>query len=158
MSIASDLAALFHRDLTRLLQQVHACAEQNILWECPPGIANSCGNLILHLEGNLREYVGRQFGNVPYRRMRDEEFARKDVPVAAMAAGIEDLIQMVPRVIGKLSEEELQAILPENPLNAPISAHQFLIHLNGHLNYHLGQIDYLRRLLTRGTAISYAAL
>jgi hypothetical protein len=158
MSTASELAALFERDLTRLLQQLHACASQNILWVCPPGIANSCGNLVLHLEGNLREYVGRQLGNVPYCRARDEEFSRKDVPIARMAAGIEDIILMVPGVISRLSDEQLQAAVPENPLNAPISARQFLIHLNGHLNYHLGQIDYLRRLLTGGTAIEYAHL
>lgn len=158
MSLSSDLAALFQRDLTKLLQQLRACAEANVLWECPPGITNSCGNLILHLEGNLREYVGRLLGNVPYQRQRDEEFSRKDATLEAMAAGIEDLIRMVPSVIGQLSDVQLQAILPDNPLNAAISAQLFLIHLSGHLNYHLGQIDYLRRVLTREPAIPYAHL
>ncbi len=62
MSISQDFAALFQRDLTRLHQQVLAFTEEKLLWECPPGIANCAGNLMLHLEGNLREFIGRMLG------------------------------------------------------------------------------------------------
>jgi len=158
MSIAPDLAALFQRDLTRLLQQVQAFADDGVLWECPPGIANSCGNLILHLEGNLREYVGRVLGGVPYRRVREEEFTLKEVPIPVLIARIEDLISFVPSVVRQLSEDRLESVFPDSPMSSPISTRQFLIHLYGHLSYHLGQIDYLRRLLTRGAAIAYASL
>lgn len=158
MSIATDLAELFYRDLTRLLQQLHAFAEEDMLWECAPGIVNSAGNLMLHLEGNLREYVCRLLGGVPYLRARDEEFTRKGISIPAMAARIEDIRRLVPRVIRQLSDGQLLAAFPENPLSSPLSTQRFLIHLSGHLNYHLGQIDYLRRLLTRGAAIEYASL
>ena len=158
MSVAQDLAALFERDLTRLLQQLDAFAGKDVLWECPPGIANSSGNLILHLEGNLREYVCRLLGGLAYRRARDQEFSRKNVPVPELIAGIEEIRLLVPGIIGQLSDEQLQAVFPENPLGSPISVQRYLIHLHGHLNYHLGQIDYLRRFLTGDTAVAYATL
>jgi hypothetical protein len=158
MSIGNDLAELFHRDLTRLLQQLHAFADNDVLWERAPGIVNSGGNLVLHLEGNLREYVCRLLGGLPYQRVREEEFTVKVASIPLMVARIEEIRQLVPRIIGRLSDDQLQAVFPENPLGSPLSTQQFLIHLNGHLNYHLGQIDYLRRLLTRGGSVEYAAL
>lgn len=158
MSIADELAALFQRDLTRLLQQLAAFEDEAVLWERVSGIANSAGNLALHLEGNLREYVGRVLGGVPYERVREEEFTGKGIPIAVLAARLEEVRALVPGVIRQLSDEQLEATVPENPMRSPLSTRQFLIHLNGHLNYHLGQIDYLRRVLARGGAIEYATL
>lgn len=158
MPLADDLAALFQRDLTRVLQQVHAFAGQDAFWECAPGIANSSGNLVLHLEGNLREYVGRVLGNLPYRRVRDEEFGLKSVPLDAMIGRVEDVRRMAPEIIRQLSDAQLQGIFPGSPLGSPMSTQQFLIHLSGHLQYHLGQIDYQRRVLIGGGAIGYAGL
>jgi hypothetical protein len=123
-----------------------------------PGIANSAGNLILHLEGNLREFVGRLLGGIPYNRTRDEEFAAYGFPAAELAARIEDIGRLVPLVIGQLPGARMQERFPGDPLGAPITTQCFLISLLGHLNYHLGQIDYLRRILTRGSAVDYVQL
>ena len=158
MPIASELADLFQRDLTRLLQQLRAFTDHDVLWVCPPGIANSAGNLIMHLEGNLREYVGRLLGGVPYQRARPQEFSLKGVSIASLEARIDEVRQLIPGIIRQLPDDRLQAEFPENPLGAPLSTEQFLIHLYGHFGYHLDQIDYLRRLLTGGTAIEYARL
>jgi len=158
MSVQNDLAGLFRRDLARLLQQLQAFPDQEVLWQCPPGISNSAGNLMLHLEGNLREYVCRMLGGLPYQRVREEEFRRRGISIAAMAARIEEIRGLVPGVIAQLSDDQLSATYPDNPMGLPLSTQQFLIHLNGHLNYHLGQIDYLRRLLTQGGPIAYATL
>ncbi len=68
MSIAGGLAALFTRDLTRLIQELQAFPSDDILWQRAPGVKNSAGNLVLHLEGNLREFIGRQLGHVAYIR------------------------------------------------------------------------------------------
>ena len=148
MAIADELAGLFQRDLTKLLQELRAFTDEDAIWQCPAGIPNSAGNLVLHLEGNLREYIGRQLGGIPYRRTRDLEFSAKGVPVAEMAARIEEVQGFVPRVIAGLSAAQLDARFPEDPLGGPLSTRQFLIHLYGHLDYHLGQINYLRRMLT----------
>jgi Protein of unknown function (DUF664) len=156
MPIADELAALFRRDLTRLAQQISAFTAEDAIWQCAPGISNSAGNLVLHLEGNLREYVGRQLGGYPYQRERDREFAATGITASVLAARVEDIGRLVPSVIGQLSEAQMQTAFPENPLGSQVSTQQFLIHLYGHLSYHLGQIDYLRRILTRGTAVEYA--
>ncbi len=155
MSVAAELAALFERDLTRLIQQLSAFTDPPALWQCAPGIANSAGNLVLHLEGNLREFVGRILGGVPYRRVRDEEFSSTGIPAAELVERIEEVKSFVPRVIRQLSDPQMQAAVPGDPLGTRMSTQQFLIHLHGHLNYHLGQIDYLRRILTGGSAVEY---
>jgi hypothetical protein len=156
MPIAEELAALFRRDLIRLAQQLPAFANPDSIWECAPGVTNSAGNLVLHLDGNLREYVGRLLGGLPYRRARDQEFGAKGIAIAELVARIEEIIRLVPSVIEQLSDAQMDSPFPENVLGSPLSTQQFLIHLYGHLSYHLGQIDYLRRILTQGAAVNYA--
>ena len=158
MSLAIELAALFRRDLTRLIQELQAFPDHRTLWQVVPGVTNSAGNLALHLEGNLREYIGRQLGNVPYQRQREVEFSGTDLTAAVMAQGIEDVRELVVRVLSGLSVAELEAKYPEDVLGVPLSVQQFVISLHGHLNYHLGQIDYLRRILTQGSAVDFAGL
>lgn len=158
MPLADELAALYHRDLTRLIQQLHAFPDEATVWKTLPGATNSAGNLTLHLEGNLREYIGRQLGGVAYQRTRPQEFALTGIPIADLVSRIEGVRALVPKVVASLSEEQMRAIFPENVLSLPLPTQQFVIHLHCHLNYHLGQIDYLRRILTGGAAVAYAGL
>ena len=158
MGVAIEMAQLFRRDLTRLIQELKAFRDPEDLWRTQPGIRNSVGNLALHLEGNLREYVGRQLGQVPYHRQREAEFSSEWLPLDDLIQRIEAVNKIVPDIISSLSTEELEAMYPEEVFAAPLSTQQFLISLHGHLNYHLGQIDYLRRILTEGTAIEFAGL
>jgi hypothetical protein len=156
--LATELAALFTRDLTRLAQQLRAFPDEASLWQTPPGVVNAAGNLALHLEGNLREYVGRQLGQLPYQRQRPLEFSRRDVPAAELAARVDELRTLIPSVVGALPAATLDAPFPEAVFGAPLSSRQFLIHLLGHLNYHLGQMDYVRRVVTGAGAITLAEL
>lgn len=156
--LSTELATLFARDLTRLLQEVRAFPDDGALWATTPGVSNAAGTLALHLEGNLREFIGHQLGRIDYTRDRPLEFSQRGVPQAELIARIAVVRDMVPRVIAELSGERLDALYPEEVLGAPISTRQFLIHLNGHLNYHLGQIDYLRRMTTGNGAIPLAGL
>jgi len=158
MSTASELAALYQRDLTRIIQQIQAFADSPALWQTAPGMANSAGNLVLHLEGNLKEYIGRQLGGVSYQRERPAEFSTKDLAGAELVARMEEVRAFVPRVIASLDEAALAAPYPEQVLGVPMTTAQFVMHLNGHLNYHLGQIDSLRRVLMASGAIPLAGL
>ncbi|MFL6451972.1 MAG: DinB family protein [Bryobacteraceae bacterium] len=158
MSIQNELAGLFRRDLSRLIQQVEAFDDASQLWEKTEGVSNSAGNLALHLEGNLREYVGRQLGNVPYQRKRDEEFSGSAVPRAEMVRRLEGMRDVVVQTLSCLSDRGLNEAYPEDVLGIAWTTQQFLFHLLAHLNYHLGQIDYLRRFLTKNGAISLAGL
>jgi DinB superfamily len=153
-----ELAALFRRDLTRLAQELRALPGDGVLWGKPPGIANSIGNLVLHLEGNLRYYIARQLGGIPYTRQRDLEFSQSGLTVNDLRARVEPLATLIPEIIAALSDADLNRLYPEEPFNSPISTAQYLVSLNSHLNYHLGQIDYLRRILTGSGAIDFVQI
>jgi DinB superfamily len=158
MTMTADLASLFRRDLTRLGQQVEAFPQEELLWQAPPQFTNPPGNLVLHLEGNLREYVGRQLGNVPYARNRPLEFSVRGVPKQELLTRVAELRELIPPVIERLAPDQMERVYPEVVLEVPMSTAAFLLHLYGHLNWHLGQIDSLRRALTGGGAIRLVGL
>ena len=147
MSTSGDLAFLFSRDLTRLGKQIEAFPNDESLWQTLPGVLNPAGNLALHIEGNLREFVGRQLGQLPYKRNRELEFSLRGMSRRELGARIAELRESIPAVIQDLSAEQLEMEYPEVVLEVATTTRQFLIHLYGHLNWHLGQIDYLRRIL-----------
>ena len=158
MTMTSDLALLFRRDLARLRQEVEAFPNDEALWQTLPGVANAAGNLALHIEGNLREYIGRQLGKLPYDRNRELEFSTKGMSRSDLGTRIAELRRSIPEVIEHLSSGQLEAEYPEVVLEIATSTRQLLIHLHGHLNWHLGQIDYLRRVLLGDGAIKLAGL
>src|ERR1700677_1465896 len=102
MLIAEGLAALFYRDLTRLIQELQAFPTDESLWQRAPGVKNSAGNLVLHLEGNLREFIGRQLGHVSYSRTRDREFALSGVSRDDLVQRVEQVQELVVKVIAGL--------------------------------------------------------
>jgi hypothetical protein len=152
---SSELASLFARDLARVARQLDAIDDAH-LWQVVPGVTNSAGNLLLHLSGNLREYIGRQIGGVPYQRDRPREFAANQVPRAEISGALAELVELIPAVIGRVEESRWDQMFPENVLGAPLTNRQFVIHLFGHLSYHLGQIDYIRRMLSGEGALQAA--
>jgi len=143
MPFPDELAALFERDLKRLTKEVLAFPSDEDLWVTAAGVTNSAGNLALHLEGNLREFVGRQIGGIPYTRERSLEFSTKRLTRAEIAARIDAVRKFIAPA---LADAKLDEIFPEDVLGTPLPTRHFLIHLYGHLNYHLGQINYLRRI------------
>jgi hypothetical protein len=153
MSPSSEFAALYRRDLARLVRQHDAFSDAD-LWRVLPGVTNAAGNLMLHLNGNLREYIGRQIGDVAYTRDRPREFAARDVPRAEMTAALAELATLIPDVLAAAPVARWDDTFPENVLGEPLTNRHFVVHLYGHLGYHLGQIDYLRRVLTGQGALA----
>lgn len=158
MRLQDEIAALFRRDLNRLIQELQALDNDSQLWEKSEGVSNSMGNLALHLEGNLREYVGRQLGDVPYQRHRDQEFAPSGLSRADLVRRLGEVRDIVVQAVSRLSDPRLTEPFPERVLGVEWSTQQFIFHLLAHFNYHLGQIDYLRRFLTKKSAITLATL
>lgn len=158
MSISTELAALFARDLTRVAQETAAFPSDDALWQTVPGVTNSAGNLALHLEGNLREFVGRQLGGIAYTRQRPAEFATTGLTREEVAARIEGTRETIVPVLAGLDEARLEAAYPEFVLGQSLPTRMFLLHVLGHLNYHLGQMDYLRRVTTGNGAIPLTGL
>ena len=139
-------ATLFARDLARLKDEILAFKSEGDLWANAPGTTNSAGNLTLHLLGNINHFIGATMGNTGYIRARDLEFSTKGTPVQVMAAGIDAAIAMCTTVLGSLTTEQLERQYPLEPFGPGTTAF-YLTHFYGHLNYHLGQINYLRRIL-----------
>ena len=156
--LSHELAAIYTRDLTRLVQELTAFPDTATLWQTRAGISNSAGNLALHLEGNLREFIGRLLGQHDYTRDRPREFSESGLEKAELIARLSAVRDEIPLVIAGLSAEDLEANYPMVYGGLTLPTRQMLIHLEGHLSYHLGQIDYLRRVLTGDGAISFAEL
>ncbi|MDJ1491453.1 DinB family protein [Cytophagaceae bacterium DM2B3-1] len=141
------LVQLYERDLDRLIKEVTLFNDSQNLWLTKTGVTNSAGNLCLHLIGNLNTYLGKQLGNTGYVRDRAAEFSRKDVPVQEILEALSQTKAMVTQVLEQLTESDLEQIYPEQVWGDDIQTGYFLIHLATHLNYHLGQVNYLRRIL-----------
>ncbi len=145
--LAETLKTLFVRDLNRLKDEIQLYNKEENLWVVDKQILNSAGNLCLHLIGNLNTYIGAEFGGTGYIRNRPEEFSLKNIPRAVIVGKIEDTIRMLEAAVGTLTEEQLENEYPQLVLAGKTSTQYFLIHLAMHLSYHLGQINYHRRLL-----------
>ena len=155
---STELATLFTRDLTRLIQELEAFPDTASVWKTSPGVANAAGTLALHLEGGLRHFIGLRLGKIEYQRDRPLEFSARGIERDELIARLEAVKASIPKVIAALSEAELDTIDTANGTDKPMKTRQWLIHLYGHLNYHLGQVDYLRRFVTGNGAIDLAAL
>ncbi len=141
------LIEIFERDLGKLKQEVQLYPDEQSLWVISKDIKNSGGNLVLHITGNLKHYIGAVLGNSGYVRHRDLEFSEKNVPKSTLLKYIDETLEIVRVVISSLTEEELVKIYPEHIFEKGMTTAFFIVHLTSHLNYHLGQINYHRRLL-----------
>lgn len=145
--IIETLKTLFERDLKRLREEIKSYKNENNLWIVDKAIANSAGNLCLHLVGNLNTYIGKEIGKTDYIRNRALEFSLKNIPKVKLLKMIDDMILVVSDSLDKLTREELQKEFPIIVFDKATSTEYFLVHLTTHLAYHLGQINYHRRLL-----------
>jgi hypothetical protein len=145
--LTESLKTLFNRDLNQLKIEIESYQNESNIWTIQKGIANSAGNLCLHLVGNLNTYIGAEFGKTGYIRNRPLEFSIKDIPRAELLSKIQETIVVVDNALNTITEEELKKEYPLLVFENKTSTEFMLIHLTTHLAYHLGQINYHRRLL-----------
>jgi uncharacterized damage-inducible protein DinB len=141
------LKTIFNRDLTKLRSEIAAYKQEANVWKVEKDIANSAGNLCLHLVGNLNTYIGAILGNSGYVRNRDLEFSAKDIPKEELLRKIDETIIVIERVLNTLTQEQLKEEYPQLVLAEKTTTEFFLVHLATHLTYHLGQVNYHRRLI-----------
>ncbi len=146
--LTAHLKTVIVRELRALAREIQAYPDDASVWRTFPGIANSAGTLALHLAGNIQHYVGAKLGGGAYQRDRPAEFARRDVARAELLREIERAIQAAEGTLPRLSDRELAADFPEPVGGRVIRADEFLLHVATHLGWHLGQVDYHRRLVT----------
>lgn len=145
--VIESLTSLYQRDLDRLKNEIEAYQQENNLWKTDQKVTNSAGNLCLHLIGNLNHFIGAQLGNTNYVRQRELEFSTKDVPRSELIEKIKETAIVVDNVLNHLTEEDLNKEYSRAPGEEKMSTTYFLIHYLAHLDYHLGQINFHRRLL-----------
>lgn len=145
--LTEKLANLFERDIAKLKTEMAAYQHESNLWITDGTIANSGGNLCLHLMGNLQYFIGHILGGSGYKRNRPEEFSLKNIPVASICAELDQVQKLIPETIRSVTPGQLEEIYPENVFQESMTTEFFLLHLYAHLNYHMGQINYHRRLL-----------
>jgi len=143
------LKSLFKRDLGKLKVEIESYQKESNIWLVADGIANSAGNLCLHLIGNTNWFIGAELGKTGYIRHGDLEFSLKDVPGAELIQKIEDTIVMVDSVLDTITADQFGTPYPIEVFGYPMTTEYFLVHLAAHLDYHLGQINYHRRLLDK---------
>jgi hypothetical protein len=147
--LVTILKDLFRRDLNKLKTEIEMYADEAKLWRVEKDIANSAGNLCLHLVGNLNTYIGAELGATNYVRNRPLEFSARDVPQSILIQKIEETITVVENSLNNLTDEEIKKEYPLLIFEKKTSTEFLLVHLAMHLSYHLGQINYHRRLLGR---------
>ncbi|MBL7862241.1 MAG: DUF1572 family protein [Cyclobacteriaceae bacterium] len=141
------LTTLITRDLQKLKSELELYQQESSIWKVEKNIANSAGNLCLHLVGNLNAYVGAILGKTGYVRDRDAEFALKNIPRKELIQKIEATLEMIQNVLPTVHADALAAEYPVLVFKEKTTTEYFLIHLAVHLGYHLGQVNYHRRLI-----------
>jgi len=145
--LIETLKSLFNRDLNRLKGEIESYSNESQIWEIDKNISNSAGNLCLHLMGNINTYIGAELGKTGYVRDRPLEFSLKNIPQSELITKIEETILVVNNTLDSLSEADLELIYPQIVFEKEMTTGFFLVHLSTHLGYHLGQINYHRRLI-----------
>ena len=145
--IAENYLEFLLRDLNKVREEISLYKNENDLWVLKGDIKNSAGTLALHLIGNLKDRIGTQLGNTGYIRQRDKEFSEKNVPRIKLITEIDETISILKKVLPKLKDEDLANEYPIKFLEEKRTIGYMLLMVTTHLNYHLGQINYHRRLL-----------
>lgn len=145
--LKAALVEIFERDLNKLKDEINSYKNDESLWIITGDASNSGGNLCLHLIGNLNHFIGALLDETGFVRDRDSEFSSKNVSREELGESIEKTIKTVVESLNKLSDEDFDKDFPIEKHGKDQKIDYMLLHLLTHFNYHLGQINYHRRLL-----------
>ena len=144
-----DLNQLIQRDLSKLIEELKAYSDERNLWCIDQGINNSAGNLTLHLIGNVKQFFGLDLVGIAFERDRDSEFVPSLLTRDHLLQELEELKKILEQALVPMDPNKLRDQSIHSFLGHSMTVGYFLIHLYGHFNYHLGQINYHRRLLDK---------
>lgn len=145
--IKEALIEIFERDLLKLKEEISLYKEEYKLWITEKNISNSAGNLTLHLIGNLNHFIGATLGETGYIRERDKEFSDKDISRIDLLESIDGTISIVKATLEDLAIADFEKDFPLEKHGKTVKTDFMLLHLLSHFEYHLGQINYHRRLI-----------
>ncbi len=126
--------------LPRLEAAVARLSDED-LWRRPNEASNSVGNLVLHLEGNVRQWIVSGLGGAPDTRKRRREFeVRGPLPRAEILGVLRSAVEEADRVIAGLDPGELRRVRRVQAFE--VDGFEILVHVVEHFSCHLGQIVY----------------
>jgi uncharacterized damage-inducible protein DinB len=129
----------------RTCKCLDSLAEEQIWWR-PHESSNSIGNLLLHLNGNLRQWMVGAVGGVKNERDRDAEFAeRQKVPAGVLRARLEETLREIDGIFGRLTPADL---LKKHTIQGyNVTGVEAIYHAIEHFGMHHGQILYITKML-----------
>ncbi|MGH7163583.1 MAG: DinB family protein [Planctomycetota bacterium] len=139
-------SARYLRDvyLPRLRRAVETLPEADLWWRPHDG-ANGVGNLLVHLEGNVRQWIVSGVGGAPDRRRRPLEFSRREGGSRAeLLDALEATVGEACAVIERLPDDELQR--PRTIQGSPRSVFGAIYHVVEHFSWHTGQVAYVAKM------------
>jgi uncharacterized damage-inducible protein DinB len=137
---------LLEESLPRILECLDKLSNDQIWWR-PNETSNSIGNLVLHLCGNVRQWIGTGLGNLPDHRKRQTEFdERRLITKENLVRELLSTMMMAREIISNVDETELLQLRPVQTFQE--SGLTILIHVTEHFSYHTGQIAYITKMLT----------
>lgn len=131
--------------IPRILKCITHLSEEQLTWR-PNNHTNSVANLILHLNGNVRQWLLASLLNIPHKRHRDQEFLPKTTTTQKELQGLlKELNQDIRNASLQLNQNYLESTFSiqgfqENGIS-------IVIHVIEHFSYHTGQITYITKQL-----------
>lgn len=141
-----EYSKLYRRDLKKLKDEIELYKSEKNLWLIDKEIANSAGNLCLHIIGNLNHFIGSALGKTGYIRNREDEFTLKNIPLKDLLFQTDNTVKVVDHTLQNISDNQLEQDYPFDKFEEKATIEFLLSYLLIHLSYHLGQINYHRRL------------
>ncbi len=147
---------LYEECVPRILKCLDQLNEEEIWWR-PNEASNSIGNLVLHLCGNVRQWIYAGLGGFPDHRARQTEFdTREGISKAELATLLQDTMETVKPVIAGLPVEELLRSRPVQTFEE--TGLTILIHVTEHFSHHTGQIAYITKMRSAKPLDFYAGI
>lgn len=146
-SVNNSVMQILERDLNKVINEIQLFENDKKVWVIAGSINNSAGNLALHIAGAVNHFIGKVLGNNNYVRTREKEFSEKNLPKELVIMNLKQAIETAKKVLPLISEQDMRNEFPEKLGGVTMTIEFFLIHLISHINYHLGQVNYHRRVL-----------
>ncbi len=149
-ALAAEFLSISRRHLEERLRRIEACLEklsEEQVWSRQHENENAIGNLVLHLCGNLRQWILSGVGGAPDRRDRDAEFARREpLPVAELRRRLRQTVEEAEAVLAPLSPQDLMTTRKIQVYD--VSVLHAIYHVVEHFGQHAAQIIWATKHLT----------
>ena len=153
--IAFSREKLIQEMWPRLCSSLDGLTDEQIWWR-PNEASNSIGNLLLHLNGNVRQWVLQALGGIQNIRDRDTEFRQREpIPVSELRAKLDATVQEVDLLLERLTVEDL---LQKHNIQVyeAVPGMDAIYHVVEHFSMHYGQILFIAKLI-RGRELGFYA-